>query len=107
LNQVRYTYAKLRTDGLSVSQSVSQSVRPSVLASSSAGTRDQILIVVKTAAVLSWGVLPVERTDLSCDRSQSLMYSVDTYTEVVLATAVLKIPAIATRSPNKVHKISA
>jgi len=58
---------------LSKCQSVSQPVRPSVLALSPCGTHDQILAVVKTVAIcLFWGVLPVERTGLSCDRSHTL-----------------------------------
>jgi len=35
-------------------------------------THDQILTVVKTRSCLSWGVLPDERTGLSCNTSQSL-----------------------------------
>jgi len=57
---------------LMVSESVSESVSQPVLALSPSGTRDQILAVVKTVAVLSWGVLPVERTGLPCNRSQFL-----------------------------------
>jgi len=47
--------------------SVSQSVSPSVLASSPSGTRDHILVVVKTVAILSWGIFPLKRTGLSCN----------------------------------------
>jgi hypothetical protein len=44
------------------SQSVSQC--QSVLALSPSGTHDQVLAVVKTVVVLSWGVLPDERAGI-------------------------------------------
>jgi hypothetical protein len=76
------------TDGRSVSQSVSQSV----LALSPSGTRDQILAVVKTVAVLSWGVLPDDRTGLSCNRSQSLsVLAIHTYVHFVFCTTVVSV----------------
>jgi len=50
---------------LSVGQSVSQSIRPSVLTLSPSGTHGQILAVVKAKPVLSWGVLLDERAGLN------------------------------------------
>jgi hypothetical protein len=65
MKYVRVRVTLRLTIGRSVGQSVSQSFRPSVLALSSSGTCDyQTLAVVRTVAVLSWGVLPVERTGL-------------------------------------------
>jgi hypothetical protein len=60
-------------DGQSVSQTDRQTVHLAILTMSSSRTHDQILVIVKTFAVLCvMGILPVERMGLSCDRLQAL-----------------------------------
>jgi len=54
-------------------------ITQSVLASILSGTHDHMLVVVRTVAVFSWSVLPVERTGLSCNRSQFLSLSINIY----------------------------
>jgi hypothetical protein len=79
---IKNAYTHIRHTEYSHSQSPSyvatdgQSVRLGV---SISGTRDQILVVVWTNVVLSWGVLLVERTGFSCNRSQSLSVSSNIY----------------------------
>jgi len=70
----RFTKGFRVTLQLMVSQSVSQSINQSICLGRRApsGSHDQILVVVQT-----WGVLPVERTGLSCNRSQSFPISSD------------------------------
>jgi len=79
---IRQSQSYFTNNGRSVSQSVSQSV----LALSPSGTHDHILIVVKTVAGLFVMGHPVERTSLSCDRSQSLSVSSDIYSDVYICT---------------------
>jgi hypothetical protein len=64
------------------SQSVGQSVSQSVLSLIPSGSHDQILILVKTVAVLfviGRHVIPVERAGLSCNTSHSLSVLSDTF----------------------------
>jgi hypothetical protein len=63
-----------------VSEWVSQSVSPSVLALSPPGNHDHIVAVVKTFVALLSGTSLIDRTGLSCNRSQSLsVLAINTY----------------------------
>jgi hypothetical protein len=59
------------TDGESVLE-----LRPS-------GTHDQILVLVRTVSILSWSVLPVERTGLSCNKLQCFAVLAYIYTYIL------------------------